>query len=332
MSGGRPNAGIAGPGERRRDCVCAGAPDPFNSNHSSINHQQPTINHSNGFTLIELSVVISIIALLMAVLMPCLQRVRQQARAMGCQANLRQWALLYAAYSAENEGYLPPARDYLPYDWAASDWRLCGGIPHARLCMQEGQSLFGFKGIFYCPMALKPMDPSPFNSCGGTFFAWRMYPGSTKVDPSLYWYTSYSANYQALSWEGDRSDLTVSETLRFVWMTATAQNPSAIPVFLDSMYGLVSLYNEKSPPPACDAIPTRAFVGYEDTACHSVCINRHNGGVNSLFLDWSARKVGLKELWTLKWWPGYNSRGPWTKAGGVEPQDWPRWLHGFADY
>jgi len=31
------------------------------------------------------------------------------------------------------------------------------------------------------------------------------------------------------------------------------------------------------------------------------CINRHNGSTNFLFMDWSIRKVGLKELWTLKW-------------------------------
>ena len=62
------------------------------------------------------------------------------------------------------------------------------------------------------------------------------------------------------------------------------------------------------------------------------CIDRHDAGINGLFLDWSVRKAGLKELWTLKWQPGYNTCGPWTKAGGVKAEDWPAWMRRFKDY
>jgi prepilin-type processing-associated H-X9-DG protein len=63
-----------------------------------------------------------------------------------------------------------------------------------------------------------------------------------------------------------------------------------------------------------------------------VCLNRHSGAVNSAFLDWSVRKVGLKELWTLKWHKNFDTRGPWTKAGGVQPDNWPEWMQGMKDY
>jgi prepilin-type processing-associated H-X9-DG protein len=63
-----------------------------------------------------------------------------------------------------------------------------------------------------------------------------------------------------------------------------------------------------------------------------VCLNRHNAAVNSAFLDWSVRKVDLKELWTLRWHKNYDIRGPWTKAGGVQPTDWPAWMRGMKDY
>jgi prepilin-type processing-associated H-X9-DG protein len=62
------------------------------------------------------------------------------------------------------------------------------------------------------------------------------------------------------------------------------------------------------------------------------CINRHDGYINSLFLDWSVRRVGLKELWTLKWHNRFDTAGGWTRAGGVKPEDWPEWMRNFKDY
>jgi len=50
-------------------------------------------------------VVIAIIALLMAILMPALQRVKKQAKAVACQSNLHQWAVVFEMYAGENDGY-----------------------------------------------------------------------------------------------------------------------------------------------------------------------------------------------------------------------------------
>ena len=62
------------------------------------------------------------------------------------------------------------------------------------------------------------------------------------------------------------------------------------------------------------------------------CIDRHSGHVNGLFLDFSARRIGLKELWTIKWDSEYDTANRWTRAGGVQPEDWPEWMRGFKDY
>jgi prepilin-type processing-associated H-X9-DG protein len=62
------------------------------------------------------------------------------------------------------------------------------------------------------------------------------------------------------------------------------------------------------------------------------CINRHDGFINMAFLDGAARKVGLKELWTLKWHRGFKTRERWTKAGGTRPSDWPEWMRHFKDF
>ncbi|OHB65856.1 MAG: hypothetical protein A2Y76_04350 [Planctomycetes bacterium RBG_13_60_9] len=62
-----------------------------------------------GFSLIELLVVISIVALLMAIAVPALARARALARQTVCQSRLRQWGLAFAAYAAENSGSYPHA-------------------------------------------------------------------------------------------------------------------------------------------------------------------------------------------------------------------------------
>ena len=49
-------------------------------------------------------------------------------------------------------------------------------------------------------------------------------------------------------------------------------------------------------------------------------------------MDWSAREVGVKELWTLKWHRQFETEGAWTRAGGVQPADWPPWMRNFRDY
>jgi len=64
----------------------------------------------------------------------------------------------------------------------------------------------------------------------------------------------------------------------------------------------------------------------------SFCVTRHGAFANGLFMDWSVRPVGLKQLWTLKWHRQYNTCGEWTKAGGIQPDDWPPWMRGFRDY
>jgi prepilin-type N-terminal cleavage/methylation domain-containing protein/prepilin-type processing-associated H-X9-DG protein len=65
-------------------------------------------NPKRAFTLVELLVVISIIALLLAILMPALQRARELARSTVCLSNQRQIGLGFAMYTGESRGKLPP--------------------------------------------------------------------------------------------------------------------------------------------------------------------------------------------------------------------------------
>lgn len=62
-----------------------------------------------GFTLIELLVVISILAVLIAILMPALGRAREQAKFVGCKANLKSYGILAFMYIDDNDGKMPDA-------------------------------------------------------------------------------------------------------------------------------------------------------------------------------------------------------------------------------
>ena len=66
-------------------------------------------NCSEAFTLIELLIVISIIALLMAILMPALGAARSGSRALACKSNLRQLVIANIGYTTENDGFYVPA-------------------------------------------------------------------------------------------------------------------------------------------------------------------------------------------------------------------------------
>ncbi|MCB9850621.1 MAG: prepilin-type N-terminal cleavage/methylation domain-containing protein [Phycisphaerales bacterium] len=80
---------------------------------------------SSGFTLVELLVVISIIALLISILLPSLKKARDSAKAVKCAANLKSVGVGVATYLAENNGVYPPSYVY-PND-AAGSWNLRDG-------------------------------------------------------------------------------------------------------------------------------------------------------------------------------------------------------------
>ena len=92
-----------------------------------------------------------------------------------------------------------------------------------------------------------------------------------------------------------------------------------IPLFLDCSVPGNPFREQLSPP-------------REERSGWGFLMNRHNGHTNGLFLDWSVRRIGLKELWTLKWSRRFDTAGPWTKAGGVQPEEWPVWMRKFKDY
>ncbi|MGE5295559.1 MAG: type II secretion system protein [Solirubrobacterales bacterium] len=258
-----------------------------------------------GFTLIELLVVIAIISVLMAVLLPVLGRVRRVARMVGCQANLRQWGVVFSMYMNEHN-------DQLNWDTASFWWRWSRSY--------SGKT----NDLLLCPAARKyevnRNDPKWESAesrdwgTGNTFSPWK----ATDDSMGGLFYSSYGFNYY-----GGREVYRPTGTMPLRGGTTSSHlyrlGGSRTPIHLDAPWWWAV---GAGSPPAYE----------EEITQDQVCMNRHDGAINSLFLDWSVRRVGLKELWTLRWYLTYNTAGEWTKAGGVQPEDWPKWMRRFPDY
>jgi prepilin-type N-terminal cleavage/methylation domain-containing protein len=284
-----------------------------------IVNSHSSIVNPKAFTLIELLVVIAIVALLMAILLPALQRVRKQAKAVVCQTNLRQWGTTIALYIEDNEGCLPRHTGYDPclsllrglYVSDKVDPNNPGRFHHVRT-----------EDIACCPITTKDPGPGTFERYSGGELYMRGKHGSTFapwkiIDPAPSFCMSYGLNEYIFSIRFDSSPSLYRQS-RTDFLSLRSRNN--IPLLLDSVTFSCGLVHEEQAPPEKEL-----FFG-------GTCINRHDGAINGLFLDYSVRRIGLKKLWTLKWYLSFNTAGPWTKAGGVKPEDWPEWMKNFKDY
>jgi prepilin-type N-terminal cleavage/methylation domain-containing protein/prepilin-type processing-associated H-X9-DG protein len=91
----------------------------------------------SGFTLVELLVTVSIIALLLAVLLPSLRGARNQAKLAVCAANLRQIGIGIHVYADDSGGCVPrgpepnPPEDFEAQDLATNQLWIGASTPWA---------------------------------------------------------------------------------------------------------------------------------------------------------------------------------------------------------
>jgi len=267
------------------------------------------MRRQHGFTLIELLVVIAILVLLMAILMPALQRVKKQAKAVACQAKLKQWSLVFAMYTEDHNGSFHQG-------WTSSEGQ-------KSLWMDAQLPYYKDVQLRICPMATKPYTEDGQPGLGG---AWGVHPPNSGEGGQIGGAGSYGIN----GWVNNpRGAPAAGRDPENYWRTVNVKAVSQIPVFLDAAWARMYVLHTNEPPEYEGDVWT---AGIANRSMRNFCLNRHDGFVNGLFMDWTVRKIGLKQLWTFKWHRNFDVSGRWTKAGGVQAEDWPQWMRKFKDY
>ena len=224
----------------------------------------------SAFTLIELLIVISILAVLAALLFPVLGSARESALAVHCLSNLRQLGISLPMYADDNDDQLPPG---IKGRYSSGDW-------HKLISPYMGRETSERFGRDYLSC---PVDVGSYN---GQFVEWHAW-GSVG---------SYGANYAGngskpfgfwITEEGPQNgqgsqaitELDSDEFLAADAVLPYIYNPSWLSFkfdldgdgVLDTSQGFVGpwMYNQLEP--------------------------RHTGGAHMLFVDGSVRRIPLED-------------------------------------
>jgi prepilin-type N-terminal cleavage/methylation domain-containing protein/prepilin-type processing-associated H-X9-DG protein len=289
-----------------------------------------------AFTLVELLVVISIIAVLLAVLIPSLSKAKKIAQAVVCKSNLHSISLILSLYAQDNRNRLTPdwwSREvieadplYMPTEnensYSKVMWHYC-----AKNYWQNPK-------VLMCPSASKVATvdgktPDPlandrtcgFPEWGHTEWGWYT-PWAPKLkatgQPAM---SSYGVNdWAATPYRLDTARQNIAN--QKAWGTINQKNSSNIPMAFDSAWYSIT------PEDTTGLIAPNVSVHGNVCKYHSpwtfgpATLPRHNDGVNMVFLDGNVRRVGIVELWSLKWHKTFNTQNTWAQGR----ERWPDWI------
>ncbi len=157
----------------------------------------------SGFTLVELLVVISIIAVLLAVMMPALNKAKEGARSVVCKSNQKQIVLAASLWSQDHDGYVVSGMWYVPAKPYENDSSNEAAL--AVEAIQRGSSLEKYTGsdqskknsLYSCPTAAK-FGNSLFSLSSGYFSQ----SGVTRIGAASYGVNGLAVFYNSTQWLG----------------------------------------------------------------------------------------------------------------------------------
>jgi len=239
---------------------------------------------------------------------------RRRAKEVVCLSNLQNWGSIFRAFLNDNDGFFMDGWMSPNGSWMAA----------LRPYYGESESEQDLRtDIKCCPEAANPTGEYPSDMSGSTFepwggpLSWSFVGGGKQGD-----YGSYGTNSSIYNHPG-----TGEYWQEYYWRRPDVAGTDNIPMFLDATF--VTSYGDwHCEPPLYPG--AEYWSGANGSGLGVYCIPRHYGAINGLFMDFSARKIGLKELWLLKWHRNYDL----VQARANEP-DWTigtGWMVPLKDY
>jgi hypothetical protein len=253
----------------------------------------------------------------MAIVMPATRKLKEQRNMTRCLANLGQWNPVISNYVEDNDG-----KFFSGYGDDSSWW----------IAQLEDRHQSRLKNkLWFCPKTTEPLYDEHHDRTDtfNIFQAWGIYTtdfrGHDDLSPDGI-AGSYGLNGYVLSNAAPTDETSTDGTPQNnFWATPPARGAANVPLLVEALHFDVRPQEHEGPA----SVELAAWSGNHMAR---TSINRHVGFESVSFCDFSARKVGLKELWALKWHRRFNTAGPWTKAGGVEASNWPQWIRPLKDY
>ncbi len=236
----------------------------------------------------DLIVVLGCIVILLATLGTVGDSGRRRAKEMVCLSNLRQWGAAFMMFAEDNDGYFMGGRN------VNSNW------------WQVLEPYYSDRNLLLCPMANNPERQSKDGY--GNYGTW----GPDWFDG---WYGSYGVNSWICNPVFGPGEYPMYGALEKYWRTPNVAGTDKIPLLADCWW-------DQGWCEAFDWIPNYPgqFDGITGDDMAHFCLVRHDGGINGVFLDGSAKRIELQCLWRLKW----NRLSDAEEA--PTPEDFPDWL------
>jgi len=192
---------------------------------------RPTIygfaGNRSAFTLVELLVVISIIAMLASLLLPVLQTAQDSAKMSFCKSNMRQCGIALTCYADDNNGWMISGTSV-----KTDDTSLCLGLMmiecgYTEIYLSSDKLMKTANAVFRCP-SIRP--PSDYLARGSKFPSWDGCITSPFLSFGLRPATSNASHFK-LHYPGE--SVTDTGYIRAL----TIYKPSSLPYMVDTASG-----------------------------------------------------------------------------------------------